>query len=402
MINVDDIKRKVADCREEAVDFFAECLQTPSVTGEEQAMGDVVSKWIEKAGLEAKTYSKAEGRPNIIAEWKGSQPGKRFVFNGHLDVFPPVEGKPGKYGPWSGRIVDGYIYGRGAVDMKSGLCGSIMAVKFLKEMGFDPKGSVLLTCVSDEENGGEFGAKYVLKEGLIKGDLGLCMEPTTHKVVIEHCGGLELRITYRSVSGHTSMPHPSEDALTKSINAILKMRELAEKVKQNYYEEMKCHSLLSVTMIESGNAYNMYPSQSSFVLDRRLIPGEKIQDAQQEILDALDELKAEHPEFDYEYEYEILCEYPALVVDKDHEIVTIAMDAYKEITGKETCINKRWGGSDASDIVELGGVPMPNFGPGSDSTSDYGASTHEDERILVEDYLTFIEVYMMVLVKSLG
>lgn len=400
MFTAEEIKKKVYDSRDIALEFLAECLRTPSVTGNEQQMGNVVSKWINDFGLEAKTYCKAEGRPNIVAEWKGNQEGKRVVFNGHLDVFPPVEGKPGKFGPWSGKIEDGYIYGRGAVDMKSGLCASIMAVRFLKEMGFEPKGSVLLTCVSDEENGGEYGAKYLLSQGLIEGDMGLCMEPTKQKVLLEHCGGLELRITYSSQSGHTSMPHPSTDALNKSIDAIIALRELSKKVQKNYNEEMKCHSLLSVTMIESGNAYNMYPSKSSFVIDRRLLPGEKMDEVKKEIFDVLDEIKESNAE--YAYEYEILCEYPALLVDKDEEIVKISMEAYKEITGKETCTNKRGGGSDASDIVESAGFPMPNFGPSTDATSEYGASTHEDERILIDDYITFIAVYMSVLVKSLS
>ena len=73
--------------------------------------------------------------------------------------FPPDDRDPGYFGPWSGKIQDGFLYGRGSCDMKGGDAGVMMAVLFLKKMGFDPKGSVALTWMCDEENGGELGVQ---------------------------------------------------------------------------------------------------------------------------------------------------------------------------------------------------------------------------------------------------
>ena len=397
MIIKEQICRKVDACRGEALEFLQECIRTPSVTGEELQMARVVTKWIEKSGLLPEWYEKEKDRPNVVARWSGSEEGRQFVLNGHMDVFPPVEGKAGFYGPWSGKVVDGYIYGRGSVDMKSGLCAGILAVKYLRELGFSPKGSILLTCVSDEENCGVNGTKYLIDEGVISGkagDLGICMEPTRCKVLVQHCGGATIRITYESESGHTSMPHNSIDALTKSIHAIEKLYNLAEQIKQRYNEEMGVWSLLSITMMESGNTSNMYPSKSSFVIDRRLLPGESLDQAHAEIHEVLDKLKSNNPL--YEYNYEIWGEYPALFVDENEEIVRIAMEAYNVITGENTAIYKRGGASDASDIVEGAHIPMPNFGAGNDVEE----STSENEKLFLEDYYTFIKVYMMMIVKA--
>lgn len=397
MITREQITEKVEQSREEALEFLQKSLRTPSVTGDELEMAKLVTEWIEKSGLETKWYEKQKDRPNVVAEWVGNAQGRQFVLNGHMDVFPPVEGKPGLYGPWSGKVVGEYIYGRGSVDMKSGLCAAIMAVKYLRELGYEPNGRVLLTCVSDEEDCGINGTKFLIEEGIIKGepgDLGVCMEPTRGKVLVQHCGGATIRISYESESGHTSMPHTSVDALTKSIHAIHKLYELADKVKQNYNEEMGVWSLLSITMMNSGNTSNMYPSKSSFIIDRRLLPGEKLADAHAEIKSVLDALKSENPLYDYGYE--ILGEYPALMVDEDDEIVKIALDAYHDITGQETALYKRGGGSDASDIVESAHIPMPNFGAGNDVEE----STHENEKLLLEDYYTFIKIYMMMIVKA--
>ena len=397
MITVKDIDKIVEDNREEAISFLQECIMTPSVTGEELAMGEVIKNWILKSGFEPEWYEKEKNRPNVVTRWKGSKPGKQFIFNGHMDVFPPVAGNPGLYGPWSGKIVDGYIYGRGSVDMKSGLCAALMAMKYLKQLGFDPEGSILFTAVSDEENSGEAGTKFLISEGIIQGDFGVCMEPTRERVLVEHCGGFSAKITYTSPSGHTSIPHPSIDAMTKSIHAINKLYELNEEIMQNYREDMGTWSLLSVTMINSGNAANMYPSESTFVIDRRLLPGENLETEHKRVLAALDSLKEDHPDKDYSYSYEVLGEYPCLVVDDSEEIVKLAFTAYRDVTGNTTTLYRRGGGSDASDVADKLGIPMQNFGPGN----DYEEGTSENEHISLDDYIKFIKVYMQMVVKAL-
>lgn len=80
------------------------------------------------------------------------------------------------------------------------------------------------------------------------------------------------------------------------------------------------------------------------------------------------------------------------------EIVTCALKAFSDITGKETSIYQRGGGSDASDVVTSLGLPMPNFGPGD----AYEESCSENESILLEEYFTFIKIYMRMVVKALG
>lgn len=397
-INVSDIDRIVESNRDEAIEFLTECLRTPSVTFNELEMGKVMRKWIEKSGFEPEWYEKEKDRPNLVTRWIGSKPGRQFVFNGHMDVFPPVAGNDGLYGPWAAKIVDGNIYARGSVDMKSGLCAALMAMKYLKELGYDPAGSVLFTAVSDEENSGEAGTKFLIEKGIIQGDLGVCMEPTCEKILIEHCGGFSARITYNSQSGHTSMPHPTVDAMTKSIKAINKLYELNNEIMKNYRADMGVYSLLSVTMINSGNTANMYPSESTFVIDRRLLPGEDLAEEHSRIKAALDSLQNENPDYDYSYKYECLGEYPCLVLDENEEIVRIAADSYKAVTGNTTTLYRRGGGSDASDVVEKAGIPMPNFGPGN----DYEESTSENEHLPIDDYIKFIKVYMEMVIRALN
>lgn len=120
MLTAKAISDFVEQNKEEAIRCFQEIIQTPSVTGDEEAVSFVFERWMTENGLTVQRFDSAPHRPNLIADWKGSQPGKRFVFNGHMDVFPPDPDDPGLYGPWSGKIVDGKLYGRGAADMKGG------------------------------------------------------------------------------------------------------------------------------------------------------------------------------------------------------------------------------------------------------------------------------------------
>src|SRR5699024_11897960 len=113
----------------------------------------------------------------------------------HMDAFPPTDGDDGIYGPFSGQVADGYIYGRGAADMKGGDAAALMAVTFLKRMGFDPKGSIEMSYLCDEENGSANGVKWLLKNGYLKGDFGICMEPTGGKVLVGHTGIYRITVT---------------------------------------------------------------------------------------------------------------------------------------------------------------------------------------------------------------
>lgn len=76
--------------KEEAIRCLQEILQVPSVTGEEEAVSHVFEKWMTANGLPVERIYGAPNRPNLLSEWKGTKEGKRFVFNGHMDVFHPT------------------------------------------------------------------------------------------------------------------------------------------------------------------------------------------------------------------------------------------------------------------------------------------------------------------------
>lgn len=382
--------------KQEAIDCLKEIVQTPSVTEDEVAISKVFCKWIKQAGLEPEIHGIAPEHPNVLGEWFGSQPGKRFIFNGHMDTFPPVEGDPGLYGPFSGKIVDGYLYGRGSSDMKGGDAAALMAVTLLKRMGFDPKGSVLLSYMCDEEIGGRYGVKWLVKQNLLNGDFGICMEPTSGKVLVAHSGIYRIFFTYTAPAASSYRDHPTKNALEKSItaiNALYQYRDQVVRKKTDPYFD--CPSL-SITTLHAGLATNVHASQSRFSIDYRLVPGETHESVGKEIFGILDALKVQDPEM--EYTYEIISDRPVLEVPEDSEIVKACCEAYQEVTGKTAELYHRHGGSDAATIYGYNGIQMPNWGAANDTDEP----TKPNEKINLKDYLQSIEYYMLTVVKMMG
>ena len=395
MFTAKEIHQTVEQARQECIDCLVELLQTPSMTGEEVLVSEVFCKWIEKAGLEPAIHGVSPEHPNVLAEWFGSLPGKRFIFNGHMDTFPPTEGDPGLYGPFSGKVTDTHIYGRGAADMKGGDAAALMAVTLLKRMGFDPRGSILLSYMCDEEIGGWYGVKWLVQQELLNGDCGICMEPTRGKILVGHSGIYRAWITYTAPAESSSREHSSKNALEKSviaINALYAHRAVVRSRKDPYYD---CASL-SVTTLHAGNATNVHASQSRFSIDYRMVPGQTHAQVEQEIRDILDALRASDPEMDYSIK--VISDRPVLDIPEDSDIVRACREAYEEVTGRPAQLLHRHGGSDAATIFGHNGILMPNWGAGD----EYNEGTKPNEKISIVDYLRSIEYYMLTLVKMMS
>ncbi len=169
--NRQKILDKIDASKEQAIGFLQKMVSIPSVTGDEAAIQKFVSDYMAKIGLSVDMWETNweelkkhpgyrpvdrgyEGRPNIVGTLKGSGGGRSLLLNGHTDVIPVGKGEGWSDDPWSAKIKNGRIYGRGSCDMKSGVASHILAVQYLKELGLTPKGDVMINVVIDEEVSG--------------------------------------------------------------------------------------------------------------------------------------------------------------------------------------------------------------------------------------------------------
>ena len=398
MFTASEIIDYVESNRERIVECLVQMLRVPSVTGDELAVSKVFSSWIESFGIEVQILGASEDRPNIMAEWFGSRPGKRFIFNGHMDTFPPSP-DPGLYGPFSGKIVDGYIYGRGACDMKGGDAAILMATGLLKEMGFDPQGSILLNFVCDEENHSHLGTRWLLERGLLNGDYGICPEATGGRIRLGHSGIVHLSVTYTAAAAHALHHHPSMDALEKANKAMQALYSFRDRVIKNKKDPEYGHPSLSITTLHAGTVPNVQAEQATFTIDRRTLPGETNEEVIKEITDVLDALKEKDKGMDYTIK--LTNERPYLEVSKDSPAVKAAAEAYEEITGKPAVLYKQFGGTDAAFFQKFTDIHMPVWGAALtelDGDLEFGECA-PNERISVDLYVQSVAYYMLMVVK---
>jgi acetylornithine deacetylase/succinyl-diaminopimelate desuccinylase-like protein len=118
---------------------------------------------LEDVGFETAHYAKIEERPNLITRLPGRGLASPLLLYGHVDVVTTANQK-WTYPPFEGRIVDGYVWGRGALDMKSGVAMMLAALLRVKQEGFDPAGDIIFAACCDEEDLGDYGAKFLVEE----------------------------------------------------------------------------------------------------------------------------------------------------------------------------------------------------------------------------------------------
>ena len=138
-------------------------FDTTNPPGAERECIEHVRDLLSAAGVESELYARDPERPNLIARLPGTGSGSPLLLYGHVDVVPTA-GQQWTHPPFSAEIVDGEIWGRGALDMKSGVSMMITAVLRAKAEAAVPPGGLVLAVLSDEEAGGDFGAKFLAHE----------------------------------------------------------------------------------------------------------------------------------------------------------------------------------------------------------------------------------------------
>ena len=136
-------------------------LDTTNPPGKEHLAVEVVERPLRDAGIECARYESQPGRPNLVARVKGRGEAPPLLLQGHVDVVTTVN-QDWRQRPFGGDIVDGYLWGRGALDMKSGVAMMLAAFQRAAEGDTPPPGDVVLCLLSDEEAGGDHDARYVI------------------------------------------------------------------------------------------------------------------------------------------------------------------------------------------------------------------------------------------------
>jgi len=288
----------IDDDRPKLIAFLSSFIQakSPNPPGDTRAAARHITAFLDAEGLPYGLIAPNPEMPNVVGSFEGGHSGRHLVLNGHIDVFPVNENDAWTHGPWSGAVADGRIWGRGAADMKCGTTASIFTFAYLHRIRERLKGRLTLTCVSDEETFGPYGARHLMEHHPeVHGDTCLNGEPSSpYTVRFGEKGPLWLKFTVRTRGAHGAYTHASESAtkiaarlvgdlesLTEiapstpgNIRAVLERSAQAlDKAQGSGSAEIVQRVTLNVGVVRGGLKVNMVPSECVVEADIRLPVG---------------------------------------------------------------------------------------------------------------------------------
>ena len=254
------------------VQLTADLIRCRSVTPEEGGALVLLEKQLSEAGFHCARADRG-GISNLFARWGGKGHARTFGFNGHTDVVPVGDEAAWTVDPFGAEVKDGFLYGRGATDMKSGVAAfAAAAIDFVQET--PPDGAVILTITGDEEAEGVDGTAALLDYMAAEGEaMSVCIvgEPTCpdrmgEMMKIGRRGSLSAWFTVTGVQGHAAYPH-------RANNPLNAMARLMDRLASHELDQGTAHfdaSTLAVVSIDTGNAAtNVIPAQASATLNIR-------------------------------------------------------------------------------------------------------------------------------------
>ena len=329
------------EIEEEVTNLLSDLIRinTTNPPGNETEAVKFLTKNLEKEGFACEVFESAPGRGSLITRLKGTGEGPSLLLLSHLDV---VAANPKEWSvdPFAGVVKDGFVWGRGAIDMKSMTAMEVMVMKLLKRNNAQLKGDLILAATADEEKGGEAGAGWLVKNypDKVKADYvineggGLAIpinDKNIYTIQTAEKGILWFKVKAKGRPGHGSVPGAADNAilrmnkiveklgnyrakmtvvptvrqflsevakesplLQQAANMILQNPEVADQIldmlaqkDKVMAEELRAQLRMTIapTIIHGGVKENIVPSECEAVFDCRILPGQTPEQAMEEI-----------------------------------------------------------------------------------------------------------------------
>lgn len=373
------------DLEQQARKLLENLVRTKTVNppGNEEAAALLVGERLADSGFSVEYHASEPKRTNVVARLKGKGKGLglRLLFNGHLDTLPAGIGW--RRDPFAATVEDGCLYGCGAFDMKAGIASMVSAVCAFAEKQDRFSGELIVTAVSDEIAGGTHGTRYVLQKTGLAADMAVVCEPSGEQVVVAHNGTLWLTVTVQGKAAHGGKPWLGVNAISK---AALIIRALEEEIGIKFHAKSNFDGLipsLNIGVIRGGERTNLVPDQCTFEIDRRIVPGEDIIEAEKEVHRVVQRIVD-----DGDDRWSASIVRSALVrpgiVSPEEPIIRECQRAFEDVMGQECGIGVTTGFEDAHYFIEAG-IPTAMFGPyvpGAENVSSQAGGADEYVELL--------------------
>ncbi len=360
---------------DEIIDLCRRLIRIPT----ENPPGDVteaatfVAQTLRGWGLDPIWHEPAPGRVSLVASL-GRSGGRTLILNGHLDVVPAGDPARWTHPPFGADLIEGLLWGRGAVDMKGGVAALLGAARLLA--GADLPGRIVLALVPDEETGGRWGSRWLLRKAGLAGDGCLIAEPSGPDVAtIGQRGALWLRLRAAGSPAHGSLsPYVGKNAILRIVDALPVVTRIAGRSGEfpsalvdtlarskdwmaAFVGESAAAALDHVTVnvgtLRGGTKVNVVPEEAVAEVDIRVPLGCSTAGLKQEIEDALrgSEVTVEALDFS-----------EPNFTQLDAPIISALGEGVAAVRGAPPNFLLQWATSDARHF-RAAGIPVVQYGP---------------------------------------
>lgn len=315
-------------------------------------------------------------RPNVVGTRRGSGGGRSLILNGHSDVVPAGQRDLWSFEPYGGVIADGRVYGRGASDMKGGIAAMLSAVEVLADLGFRPRGDVIVESVVNEELGGYNGTLACCVRGYLA-DAAIVTEPTQLEVIAATKGGQTYKATVPGINAHHAWWWQGVSAFDKAIivkQALQRWEDVrAEELSSVPYfsdtsRRPKPALADTVWYLAAGDPELMAsPSTAEMHFWVDVLPDdnreEMLQRFEQHVLDftaANDTFLAAHPPI---LERAIMRPFDGVAVPADHPIIGSLVEAHRRALGQPAAVTGFDAATDSMIFNLYTDTPAVVYGP---------------------------------------
>jgi acetylornithine deacetylase/succinyl-diaminopimelate desuccinylase-like protein len=389
---------------------LAEMVYISSPTGLEVRMAEYLVQRMRAAGMETDLQLVEQGRPNAVGHLRGRGMGTNLLFTGHMDTsYSGEEDYLSGEGFQPKAIVrDGWMWGLGANNMKSGLAAALAAIEAIIKSGIRLEGDISLGGVVgeiekapvEEFQGVEYsgygaGSKHMVTHG-VTADYAVLMEPTGLRIATANMGCIWLRITVGGTVSHSALSNRPN-----VVNAIALMHDLQNDIAkwardyEQRHEFRGEHPNATIAAIRGGAAWRLSrnPHSCSLYLDIRTVPGQTTDMVKRELRAVLrrfaERTRSPEPEL-YVYVTD-----PPMLIAEDLPVVDALGEAQRAVMGERHASILRRPGADAVHFTRYD-VPCVLFGPGGRLHPDTrGKSMHAfGEHVLIDDVVTAARIYL--------
>lgn len=395
-MSVEEIKKRVEENREDILQFLRDIVAIPSMDGQLKDVGGRIIAEMNKLGFDEARFDKMG---NVLGRIGNGA--KVIVFDSHIDTVGIGDPAEWKWDPFKGKIEDGRLYARGAVDEKGSTPGMVYGLAIARDLGLLDGYTAYYFGNMEEWCDGIAPNSFVEADPKVKPDFAVIGEPTRMRVYRGHKGRIEMKITASGKSAHAASHYLGDNAVYKMMAVITQIRELDRRFRLGMGSHpVQGRPSIAVTDVKVRTAsLNAVPDQFTIFLDRRITSNELHDDVIAQIKGLIpdylqEEIKVEELFYDAPsytgFVFPVSKYYPAWLLDDAHPLTQAGQSTIEVLWGEGRPLGTWDFSTNGTYWAGKAGIPSIGFGPGDEKTAHM-----TDENVPLDEVVKATEFYAL-------